>query len=315
MEKIIITGGTGLVGTALRRALLEKGYGVTILTRELPAQRDPASLLQFALWNVEKQTIDTGAIASADHIIHLAGENLAGKRWTSKMKRRIVDSRINSSKLLVNSLKSIPNKIKTVVSTSAIGWYGADRLIPCPSPLGGEGRRMRPFTESDPPASDFLGDTCKQWEESIDPVTELGKRLVKIRVGIVLSENGGALKEFIRPVKWGIAAILGSGKQVMSWIHIDDLVKIYLAAIENSTMLGVYNAVAPHPVTNKELVLTLAKSHKKFYVPAHIPSFVLKAILGEMSIEVLKSTTVSCSKIINTGFVFRFPSIDEALRK
>lgn len=304
MSTVMITGGTGLVGTALGQALLEKGYRVIVLTRKLPVNIDPLSPLQYAVWNVEKQEIDMNALASADHIVHLAGINLSEKRWTAKTKKQIVDSRVESSRLLVNALKNTPNKVRTLVSTSAMGWYGTDDQGP-----------GRPFVETDPPVDDFLGNTCKQWEASIDPVKEQGVRLVKFRIGVVLSENGGALKEFIKPVKWGIAAILGSGKQVMSWIHIDDVVKMYIAAIEDQNMNDVYNAVAPQPVAMKELVLKLAKSRKKFFIPVPVPAFVLKIMVGEMSGEVLKSATLSCKKILDTGFQFDHPSIDAALNK
>jgi uncharacterized protein len=312
MATILITGGTGLVGKALGQALLQKGYTVIILSRQINEQVSPGNL-SYARWNVEKQTIDEEAIAKADYIIHLAGAGVAEKRWTRKRKEEIIGSRVNSSRLIVDSLKNIPNKVKALVSASAIGWYGADRLTPNPSP-GGEGSIIRKFEESDPSANDFLGNTCKQWEESIEPVTDLGKRLVKLRIGIVLSKEGGALKEFLKPLKFGIAAILGSGKQIISWIHIDDLVKMYIAAIKNEKINGTYNAVAPYPVSNKELTLELARIQKgRFFTSVHVPSFVLKLVLGEMSIEVLKSATVSCSKIQMEGFTFRFPLLKDAL--
>ena len=252
---------------------------------------------------MEQQTIDKEAIGAADYIIHMAGAGVADKRWTKKRKQEIISSRVESSKLIVDSLKTISNKIKAVISASAIGWYGPDSVISDPDP----------FTENNPADDSFLGNTCKQWEESIEPVTGLGKRLVKLRSGIVLSKKGGALKEFIKPLKFGIAAILGNGKQIISWVHIDDLVSMFIAAIENENINGVYNAVAPNPVSNKELTLQLAKNKRKFFIPIHIPSFILKLVLGEMSIEVLKSVTVSSDKIQQTGFQFKFLSIKEAL--
>ncbi|MBC7874468.1 MAG: TIGR01777 family protein [Ferruginibacter sp.] len=313
MPTVIITGGTGLVGRALGQALLEKGYHVIILTREV--NKKPAVTgFSYAAWNIEKQTIDKSAIAAADYIIHLAGAGVADKRWSNKRKQEILDSRVNSSKLLIKSLKEAPNKIKAVVGASAIGWYGSD-LIPNPSQQRGEGSSFRPFEEHDPPAEDFLGQTCKKWEESTKPVTELGIRLVLFRTGIVVSRKGGALKEFIRPMKFGMAPILGTGTQIISWIHIDDLVSMYIAAIEKEELTGIYNAVAPHPVSNKELVLQLAKTRKKFFIPVHVPSFMLKLLLGEMSIEVLKSTTVSNAKISATGFIFRYPALGSALNQ
>jgi uncharacterized protein (TIGR01777 family) len=313
MPTVIITGGTGLVGRALGQALLEKGYHVIILTRE-SNRKSAVTGLSYAAWNVEEQTIDKSAIAAADYIVHLAGAGVADKRWSKKRKQEILDSRVNSSGLLVKSLKEVPNKIKVVVGASAIGWYGSD-LIPNPSLQGGEGSRARQFEEHDPPAVDFLGQACKKWEESSKPVTGLGIRLVLFRTGIVLSTEGGALKEFIKPMKFGIAAILGKGTQIISWIHIDDLVNMYIAAIEKQELTGIYNAVAPHPVSNKELVLQLAKIRKKFFIPVHVPSFMLKLLLGEMSREVLKSATVSNAKISATGFIFRYPTIGSALNQ
>ena len=305
MATILITGGTGLVGKALGQALLKKGYQIIILSRNADKSSTIAGL-SYAQWNVEAQTIDRQAMEKADYIIHLTGAGVADKRWTKKRKQEIVDSRVKSSQLIVDSLKTIPHKVKAVVSASAIGWYGPDKI----SPSG-----PHQFIESDPSASDFLGTTCKLWEESIEPVTLQGIRLVKLRIGIVLSKDGGALKEFLKPLKFGIAAILGNGKQIISWIHIDDLVNMFVFAIENENMKGSYNAVAPHPVLNKELTLQLAKISKKFYIPIHVPSFLLKIILGEMSVEILKSVTVSNDKITQAGFHFKFGSISPALKE
>ncbi len=321
MSTVLISGGTGLVGKVLGQALLAKGYEVIILTRDA-GKKSSTPGLSYATWNVEDQAIDKTAISRADHIIHLAGAGVADKRWSKKRKQEILDSRVMSSRLITKSLEEIPNKVRSVIGASAIGWYGADLTPasakatvgkPNPSPLGGEGNSLRKFIESDLPANDFLGQTCRQWEDSIELVTALHKRLVKLRIGIVLSREGGALKEFMMPLRFGIATILGSGRQIISWIHIDDLVSIFIAAIENETMNGVYNAVAPKPVSNRELVLALACSRKRFFIPFRVPSFVLKFLLGEMSIELLKSATVSADKILLTGFQFRFPDITSAL--
>ena len=304
MKTVLITGGTGLIGKALTKVLLGKNYHVIILSREPDNQQPTTNNLSHAQWNIKDQTIDKEAITKTDYIIHLAGAGIADKRWTKKRKQEIVDSRVKSGELIAKALKENPNKVKAVISASAIGWYGPDPSIP----------NLHPFTENDPADKGFLGNTCWQWENSLEAVTDLNIRLVRLRTGIVLSNEGGAVKEFLKPIRFGIAAILGDGKQIVSWIHIDDLVNLYIYAIENEGMNGAYNAVAPNPVSNKTLTLQLARVKKgKFFIPVHVPSFALKLVLGEMSIEVLKSATVSCSKIVNEGFSFLRPSIDEAL--
>jgi uncharacterized protein len=300
MQTILITGGTGLVGKALSRLLLQKGYRVIILTRHLPAQSAvTVKNLHFALWNVKAGQIDITALQQADHIIHLAGAGVMDKKWNAAYKQEILSSRADSARLITDSLKNNNNKVKSLVSASAIGWYQ-------PSP--------QPHTETEPADDSFLGQTCRLWEESVQPVIAMGKRLVILRLGIVLSKEGGALKEFMTPIKWGVAAILGHGKQVISWIHIDDLCRLFLFAIENEQLQGVYNAVAPAPVSNKVLTITLAKKMKRlFYIPLHVPAFILKLMLGGRSIEILKSATVSCKKILAAGFDFKFKAIDTAL--
>lgn len=304
MATILITGGTGLIGKALTNALLEKNYKVVILSRGPVGEQADTRNPSYAKWDINGQQIDNAAIGNADHIIHLAGAGVADKRWTKKRKQEILDSRVKGSELIVKALQEVPNKVKAVISASAIGWYGPDPVIPNP----------KPFREDDPNDEAFLGETCKLWEESLAPIKKMGKRLVKLRTGIVLSKDGGALKEFKNPLRFGVAAILGSGRQVISWIHIDDLVRLYIAAIEDQNMNGVYNAVAPGPVSNKKLTLQLARIQKgKFFIPVHVPSFVLKIVLGEMSVEVLKSATVSCDKVHYCGFVFLFPSIEAAI--
>ena len=303
MPTVLITGGSGLIGKALSKLLIEKGYHVIILSRNA---KQVNSAVSTALWNIEKQQVDSEAIRQADYIVHLAGAGVADKRWTKKRKQEIIESRIKSSALIIKALKEIPNKVSTVISASAIGWYQ-------PTPDSNQPEIKR--TETDPSDTGFLGETCRLWEERIDPVTLMNKRLVKLRTGIVLSNQGGALWSFKKPIRFGIAAILGSGRQTISWIHIDDLCRVYLEAITNENWHGVYNAVAPRPVDNKTFTIQLAKKMKgKFYIPFYVPSFVLKFILGEMSIEVLKSANISAKKIRSTGFQFLYPTIDAAFQ-
>lgn len=303
MQTILITGGTGLVGKTLTQRLLKKGFRVIILTRKIP-QSGSMEGLQYALWNVKEKKIDLAAVQKADHIIHLAGAGVVDKRWSTAYKKEIQDSRTQSSALIVDTLKQHVNKVQTIVSASAIGWYGADTAATIETG----------FIETSPADGQFLGETCRLWEESVDAATSLGIRVVKLRTGIVLSNDGGALVEFKKPLRAGLATILGSGKQMVSWIHIDDLCRMYIDAIQNPALQGAYNAVAPKPVTNKTLTLDLARIvRNKFFIPVYVPSFVLKIMLGESSIEVLKSCTVSCEKIKQTGFTFLYPDIEPAL--
>jgi uncharacterized protein len=303
MQTILITGGTGMIGNELTKHLSAGGYRVIILTRKMPELENADHAVSYAVWDVNKNIIDLEAVQKADIIIHLAGAGVVDKKWTEAYKNEIRNSRTKSSALLVDTLQKNENKVQAIISASAIGWYGED-----PSP-GRDG-----FIESDDSAPGFLGETCKMWEDSIEPVTELGKRLVILRLGIVLSNTGGALAEFKRPLHFGIAGILGSGKQVISWIHVDDLCRMFIDAIENVKLSGPYNAVAPKPVTNKVLTLQLAQCMRgRFFIPLHVPEFVLKLMLGTRSIEVLKSTTVSSEKIKRAGFSFNYSTIDSAL--
>ena len=304
-----------MIGTSLSRHLLNQGYDVIILSRN-PIETAsvyrttspqnsfrPSGKIFYARWDIEKNIIDSQALAQADYIVHLAGEGVAKKRWTKKRKEDIRHSRTKSSELLYHCLSTQPNKVKAIISASAIGWYGPDQA------------NGKPFTEDNLPADDFLGQTCKAWEESIDKVQTLNKRLVKLRLGIALSNEGGALAEFKKPVRAGVAAILGSGDQVVSWIHIDDLCRAFIHAIETPEMQGVYNLVAPEVTTNKELALGIAKSmNGQFFVPLKVPSLILKLVLGEMSIEVLKSATVDSTKLQQTGFNFIYPKVGSALK-
>jgi uncharacterized protein (TIGR01777 family) len=301
MQTILITGGTGMVGQSLTNLLLSKGYQVIVLTRQ--QKQASRANFSFAQWDINKGWIDPAAIAAADYIIHLAGEGVADKRWTSARKKAILDSRVHSSTLLVKALKEYPNKVKAIVAASAIGWYGPDN----------EKSTASGFVETDPVDDSFLGDTCKQWEESIYPVKAMGIRLVTIRIGIVFNKMGGALAEFIKPAKLGAAAILGDGKQMVSWIHQQDLNRLMLFALEQENLEGVYNAVAPDPVNNAILTKAITRRFHTWAIPFHVPSFILKIMLGEMSVEILKSANVSASKIIAAGFNFDFASMDEAL--
>ena len=301
MATVIIAGGTGLIGTSLARLLASLGLEVVILTREPAKQKTPAPGIRFAQWNVERKTYDPEPFRKARYVVSLAGAAVVDKPWTEKRRKEIVDSRTESSALLVKALKEVPNQVEVVASASAIGYY---------SPSSGEQR-----VETDAPDPGFLGECCRLWEESIQPVTALGKRLVIFRTGIVLSNKGGAFPAFKKPVRFGVAAILGNGKQIISWIHIDDMCRLYADSLTDPKWSGVYNGVAPAPVTNKTLMIDLASRWKgSFYLPMPVPGFLLKLLMGERSSEVLKSSFVSAGKLKAQGFQFIFPTIDTALK-
>lgn len=302
MPSVLITGGTGLIGKALIKHLLQKEYPVTVLTRNVNAA-PPQAGVSYALWDVKKGTIDAQAVADADAIIHLAGAGVMDHKWDEAYKKEIIESRVKSTELIIDTLRKHEHKTKALICASAIGWYGPDKI---PGHL---------FTEDEPADNSFLGEVCRLWEQSAEAATCLGIRVCRLRTGIVLSNEGGAYVEFKSPLKLGIAAILGNGKQNISWIHIDDLCRAYIYAIENPAMEGSFNAAAPVTVTNKSLMLKIAEAVKgKFYMPLHVPGFLLKLIMGGRSIEVLKSTAVSAEKIQRKGFGFLYPQIEAAIK-
>lgn len=304
MSVVLISGGTGLVGAKLTRHLLDRKYEVIVLTRQKNKTSEKHPNLTYSYWNHEEGIIDPEVIKKSDHIIHLAGAGVMDKKWTEAYKKLILTSRTQSASFLIKCVSENTNQVKTFVSASAIGYYGGDKgLLPRP-----EG-----FIETDLPGKDFLAETCLLWEAASDPVTALGIRLVKLRSGIVLSNEGGAFKEFRAPLRFGIAPVFGSGRQIISWIHIDDLCRMYCEAIENNFMNGVYNAVAPQPVPQKKFINKLGEViRNKFYSTLYAPSFILKIALGDRSIEILKSATISCKKILATGFTFLYPTTTSA---
>ena len=306
MSVVLISGGTGLIGSHLTSHLAERGFDIIILSRSNNLSSENPRI-SYSYWNVQDQIIDTAVVKKADHIIHLAGAGVIDKKWTSEYKKLITESRTKSAELIINCLKENQHKVQTFVSASAIGWYGGD---------GKSTDRKEGFIETDLPSNDFLGETCVSWEASTDPVTGLGVRLVKLRTGIVLAREGGAFREYKRPLNIGVAPILGNGRQVVSWIHIEDLCRMYTEAIENGYLHGSYNAVAPKPVSQKDLILSLGqKMRNKFFIPVYVPAFILKIIFGKRSIEILKSATVSDKKIKATGFTFLYPSIESAIEE
>ena len=301
MQTVLITGGTGMVGSSLTQLLLNKGYQVIVLTRK--PKVSTVSKLSYAVWNIAEGYIDPLAIGKADAIVHLAGAGVADERWTKKRKQEIVDSRVKSGALLVKYLSENPHQVKTVVTASAIGWYGPDTAKSL----------QHGFVENDPCDGAFLGETCKKWEDSVKPIGSMGIRIVTLRIGIVLNKQGGALAEFVKPAKFGMATIFGNGRQIVSWIHHEDVCKMIVYSIEKANLKGVFNAVSPHPVSNKDLIIAITKKLCGFYIPLPVPSFILKIMLGKMSVEVLKSAQVSSQKIQEDGFTFDYPNLHSAL--
>lgn len=297
METILITGGAGLIGTKLSRKLKEKGYNVALLSRK----NKHGNSYSVYNWNPDKNEIENEALKSADHIIHLAGEDIGKRRWTKKRRQIIADSRIKTSELLFNKVLESGIKLRSFISASGTGYYGSVTS-------------EKIFIETDPPAEDFIGEICQQWEQAADRFEKSGIRTVKIRTGIVLSKKGGALSKMILPVRFWIGSALGSGKQYLPWIHIDDLCEIYVKAIEDPQMTGAFNAVAPQHVSNREFMRTLAGVlGKPFFFPS-IPAFVMKLLFGKMSVIILNGSRVSPDKIISSGYVFKFPNLTGALK-
>jgi uncharacterized protein len=296
METVLITGGSGLIGRHLCTLLKAKGYDVILLSRSKKAN----AKFESFYWDIEKKIIELAAIEKADYIIHLAGAGLADKRWSKKRKQEIVDSRVLSTELLFDKIKNRPHPLKAFISTSAIGYYGAissDKI----------------FTENDAPNCDFLGMVCQLWEQTADKFSEINIRTVKIRTGVVLTSKGGALAKMKMPVQLGLGSDLGSGKQYLPWIHIDDLCGIYLKAIKDKNMNGSYNAVAPEHITNHDATKTLAHTlHKPFFAPS-IPAFLFKILYGKMADVLLKGSRVSSEKICKAGYRFLFPKYKQAL--
>jgi uncharacterized protein len=297
MSAILITGGTGLIGKHLCRVLKERGYKVALLSRSRISDPD----IQTYFWDVEKKEIDPEAIKTADCIIHLAGVNLGEKRWTAEQKKLIIDSRVKTAQLIFDKIKENHNVLKVFISASAIGYYGTSTSDVI-------------FTENDSPGDDFLGHTCLRWEQAVLKFKELGVRTVRLRTGIVLTKEGGTLAKMAAPMKMGIVAALGNGRQYLPWIHIDDLCAIYIKAIEDRLMSGAYNAVAPDHQTNAEFTGTLARVLRKPRLFPNVPAVMLKLMYGEMSELVLKGNRVSADKIIGSGYGFQFPDLMSALK-
>jgi len=296
MPTVLVTGGTGLIGKRLCDKLKSAGFDVAILSQV----RYNKSEFPIFYWNWQKEEIDEIALKNSDFIIHLAGANIAGKRWSPARKELIVDSRVKSALFLQRKLKELNLSPKAFISASAVGYYGAVTTT-------------KEFRESDQPANDFLGTTCQLWEQAAANVFDSRIRTVQLRTGVVLNPTGGALAKMKQPIKMGFGAALGSGKQSMPWIHVDDLCDMYIQAINDVKMHGAYNAISPNCETNKSITKAIAKSiGRRIWFP-NIPSFVLKFMFGEMANMFLYGSQVSSKKIEETGFSFQYEKIEDAL--
>ncbi|WP_407425782.1 TIGR01777 family oxidoreductase [Arcticibacter sp.] len=295
--RVLITGAKGLIGEPLIKLLLSQGNSIHILSRT-PANSNPA-VKEFG-WDIENGSIDERSLEGVDAIIHLAGENIGAKPWTTKRKHTIVSSRTKSLELLFRAIKGHTHaKVKTLISASAVGYYGdrGDEIL----------------TETSHPGTGFLADTCMQWEHAADALAALGHRGVKRRTGVVLAREGGALPKIAGPVKSGFGTILGSGKQWMPWVHLHDAAHAYVHALNNEQMEGAYNLSSPRPVTNKVFTETVAAIHrKKIWLP-NVPDLALRIALGEMKAIVLSSNRTDSTKLQDTGFNFKYAFLPEAL--
>ena len=274
MQKIVIAGGTGLVGQALIPVLKAAGYDAVALRRPYTAD----------------------ALFGATAIINLAGENLSAGRWTAERKRKIINSRVGTLDTLRGVLPDYNKTITTMISASAVGYYG--------STTSGH-----IYSEDDPSGDDFLAGVCREWESAADSFEPLGIRVAKVRIGVVFSEKGGALPKLMMPLKFGVSLPLGSGNQWIPWIGIDDLAHIFLHLLQHPGLSGPFNAVAPNPVTNRQLMKQLAVQKHRLFVPIGVPAFLLKAMLGEMAVVTLEGSRVSPEKLIRSGFEFRNPEL------
>ncbi len=298
MATILITGGSGLIGKALSHRLLSEGHSVRILSRTPKAD----SKIPEFFWNVENQEIDGAAFEGIDHMVHLAGIGIANKRWTRNRKKEVIDSRVDSMKLLTDTVKKKGIQLTSFVGASAVGIYGmitSDTI----------------FTETDKGPHDFLSETCELWERSYDEISSNANKTAVIRISVVLSNKGGALERLLPLFKAGLGSAIGSGNQYMPWIHIDDLVSVFMEGLFKPDFKGIYNAVAPEHITNKLFSKELAKAlHKPFFVP-NVPGFAMKLVFGEMANVLLLGSRVSDKKLADTGFHFKYPTLKEALHE
>lgn len=295
MASVLIAGGSGLIGRRMSVLLSEKGHSVSLLGRKA----DASGKWRKYAWNPSRGEIDLEAVKQADVVINLAGAGIADARWTASRKREIIDSRVQSTQLLLDGFKRAGHTPQCYLSGAAIGYYGH--------------RGNELLTENALPGTGFLAESCVAWEKAIHEVADSGLRTVAFRIGIVLSTRGGALEKMMLPAKMGVGTYFGAGNQWYSWIHIDDVCQMFIHAIDNQGMEGVYNAVSPAPATNKELAAALMRAMNRPQILLSAPAFALELAMGEMASVVLNSTRVDASKISAAGFSFQYPELEAAL--
>ncbi len=295
MTKVLITGGTGMIGNPLTELLLQKGHEVVHLSRSVKGNERVPTFL----WDLESKHLDPKALQGVDSIIHLAGAGIADKPWTPSRKQEIIDSRVESAKLLLEGCIKNNIRLKNYISASAIGYYplAISDLI---------------YKEDSPSGTGFLAEVCKKWEDAASEFSMVAENVSKIRIGLVLGKGEGALKQIALPVKYYAAAGLGKGYQSMAWIHVNDVCRIFAHALKND-LSGAYNAVGPEIVSNQDFMQILADVMEKPLILPNVPEFLIKMMFGQKADLILKGVKLSSKKIQSTGFTFNYPTLNSAL--
>ncbi|MCB9262431.1 MAG: TIGR01777 family protein [Flavobacteriales bacterium] len=296
MKKILITGGTGLLGKALIKKLLQRGYEVRVLTRT--KRKD--SPYQSYLWNLESGEFDITCLESVDAIIHLAGAGVIDQKWTKNYKQEILDSRVKSANMLFEAIKKSETKPEVFISTSGVGYYGAVSV-------------KKTFEENDAAGNDFVATVCKQWEQAAIQFETLNIRTAIFRTGVVLSKDGGALLKMMKLARMKLLSNLGSGTQIIPWIGVNDWVNATIFSLENPQMKGIYNSVAAN-VTNQEMTKQINKCYNNRFLLPSVPKFMIRLLFGERANLILEGSKVSNNKLLQAGFEFENKELEEVIR-